>query len=581
MASALRKLSFDVVTLENGTRATIGSALLEFNRRLTASDLALVFYAGHGVQVEGVNYLVPVEFDGLTEDEVRFNAISSEEVTRALSRARVGVLVLDACRDNPYSGQRSGSGGLAQLEAKGILVAFATGAGQTASDGQGTANGVFTTELVRLLGTPGRGLRDTFFEVQRRVQRSTNGRQFPAVYSQLIDDVVLTPGEVVESAPSSAATELALRAELELWDAIKNSATTSVFHDYLNRYPNGQFRAAAEDRIRSDVNVSRPTSPTPSSTAGNVTSMPSSIAPPVSRENGPLQKAEINQVVALADRFMAAPYSPSNFGLSLQPFFMKSQESRAFVPFVLTLTDPPRSDSVMYVRVAPKGQPSSKSYPWDDVSLILASELVGNPARIHRVFMAQPGTYDVYVSLIERGGTPSASVARIGLLKSEISVPDFWNAQLSTSTFLVADLVRTLSAPPSEEQARKRPFVFGLQELLPASDMAFRKSEEISLFFQVYNASLESTGRPNLTMEYDFYKVDGNGEKFFNKTNPQFVDASNLPPQFDPAKFPVPGGITVPLGSFTEGSYRLNVKITDKANNNKILSQDIKFTVKG
>ena len=169
----------------------------------------------------------------------------------------------------------------------------------------------------------------------------------------------------------------------------------------------------------------------------------------------------------------------------------------------------------------------------------------------------------------------------MGVLKTKVTVPDYYNGELATSTILVADKVNMLSAPPSADEARERPFVFGLQELLPAADMEFKKAEELSIFFQVYNSGLDATGKPNLTLEYEFHKVEGTGEKFFNKTNPQTVNGTNLPPQFDPAKFPVPGGITVPLASFGEGSYRLNVKITDKANNNKVLSQDIKFTVKG
>ena len=136
------------------------------------------------------------------------------------------------------------------------------------------------------------------------------------------------------------------------------------------------------------------------------------------------------------------------------------------------------------------------------------------------------------------------------------------------------------AATPSPDEARERPFVFGLQELLPAVDMEFKKAEELSIFFQVYNSGLDATGKPNLTLEYEFHKVEGTGEKFFNKTNPQTVNGTNLPPQFDPSKFPVPGGITVPLASFPEGSYRLNIKITDKAAN-KTLTKDIKFTVKG
>ena len=83
--------------------------------------------------------------------------------------------------------------------------------------------------------------------------------------------------------------------------------------------------------------------------------------------------------------------------------------------------------------------------------------------------------------------------------------------------------------------------------------MEFKKAEELSIFFQVYNSGLDPAGKPNLTLEYEFHKTEGTGEKFFNKTNPQTVNATNLPPQFDPAKFPVPGGITVPLASFARG----------------------------
>jgi hypothetical protein len=80
-------------------------------------------------------------------------------------------------------------------------------------------------------------------------------------------------------------------------------------------------------------------------------------------------------------------------------------------------------------------------------------------------------------------------------------------------------------------------------------------------------------------MEYEFHKKEGEAEKFFNKTNPQTVSAANLPPQFDPAKFPVPGGITVPLASFGEGQYRLAIKIIDKVSG-KVLTRDVNFTVK-
>ena len=300
------------------------------------------------------------------------------------------------------------------------------------------------------------------------------------------------------------------------------------------------------------------------------------------------EQQEIDTVVKLVDGVMAGQPAPTDITMTLEPFFMKSQEQRTFVPFVLTVTNAPKTDVAMYVRVVnPAAVPDAKTkrveYPWDDIHFIPAAALAGEPVKLNRVFMATAGTYDVYIAFKERlpEKAPKNSVPKMGVLKTKVAVPDFYNGELSTSTMLVADKVNMLSAMLGPEEARERPFVFGMQELLPALDMEFKKAEELSIFFQVYNSGLDSAGKPNLTLEYEFHKVEGTGEKFFNKTTPQTVTAANLPPQFDPAKFPVPGGITVPLASFTEGAYRLNVKITDKANNNKVLSQDIKFTVKG
>jgi hypothetical protein len=175
--------------------------------------------------------------------------------------------------------------------------------------------------------------------------------------------------------------------------------------------------------------------------------------------------------------------------------------------------------------------------------------------------------------------TKGAPDPKIGMVKQTLDVPDFWNGELSTSSIIVTDKVNILQTQPSAEEARERPFVFGAQELNPASDPIFLKTEQLATFFQVYNSSLDSAGKPNLVMEYNFHRKEGGAEKFFNKTNPQTISASNLPPTFDPAKFPVPGGIEVPLSTFPEGEYRLEIKITDK-NNGKTLTRDVNFTVK-
>jgi hypothetical protein len=301
------------------------------------------------------------------------------------------------------------------------------------------------------------------------------------------------------------------------------------------------------------------------------------------------EQQEIETVVKLVDGVMAGQPAPTDITMSLEPFFMKSQEQRTFVPFVLTVNNAPKTDAALYVRVVnPAAVPDPKAkkieYPWDDIHFVPSVQLVGEPVKLSRVFMTTAGTYDVYIAFKERTpekNAPRGFVPKMGVLKTQVTVPDYYNGELATSTILVADKVNMLSAPIGPDEARERPFVFGLQELLPAPDMEFKKAEELSIFFQVYNSGLDKAGKPDLTLEYEFHKAEGTGEKFFNKTNPQVVNAGSLPPQFDPAKFPVPGGITVPLASFGEGSYRLNIKITDKASGKPPLVKDIKFTVKG
>jgi hypothetical protein len=298
------------------------------------------------------------------------------------------------------------------------------------------------------------------------------------------------------------------------------------------------------------------------------------------------EQQEIEQIVKIVDGVMAGQPAPADVQMTITPFFLKSAENRTFVPFVLDVKGAPSTDTAMYVRVVnPAATPDPKAkkieYPWDDIHFIPAAQLSGGAAKLNRVFMAPPGTYDVYVAIRERvpEKAPKTQVAKTGVLKTQVVVPDFYNAELNTSSVLVTDKVNTLTGPVGPEEARERPFVFGQQELVPAVDMDFKKTEELSIFFQVYNAGLDQTGKPNLTMEYEFHRKEAGAEKFFNKTNPQNYNSTNLPPQFDPLKFPVPGGITVPLASFAEGDYRLAIKITDKAAN-KTVTRDVNFSVK-
>lgn len=317
-----------------------------------------------------------------------------------------------------------------------------------------------------------------------------------------------------------------------------------------------------------------------------VTTLPmTALAQKDDKKRSKQEKEEIETIVKMVDAAMAGQPAPSDVQMKIAPVFLKSQEARNFVPFTIEMTGIPQKDAVLYIRVVdPTAKPDEKKkkveYPWDDVHFVPAAQLAGSPVRLNRVFMAKPGTYDVYVMAKERlaDKAPKNTVVKAGLLKTSVTVPDL-ASEFTTSSILVADKVNILTAPLSMDEARERPFAFGLQELEPAADMDFTKAEELSIFFQVYNPGLNAGGKPDLTLEYNFLRKEGAEDKFFNKTNPQAINESNLPPQFDPAKFPVPGGITVPLKSFPEGEYRLEIKITDKTSN-KVLTQNVKFNVK-
>jgi len=299
------------------------------------------------------------------------------------------------------------------------------------------------------------------------------------------------------------------------------------------------------------------------------------------------EQAEIEQLVKLVDGVMAgAQPAPTDIQMTLSPYYMKSQEQRTFVPFVLNVTGAPAADAMLFVRVVnPSAQPDPKTkrieHPWEDVHFLTAQQVSASEGKLNRVFMAAAGTYDVYVAMKERVPEKAAKtqVAKVGVLKTQITVPDYWSGELTTSSVIVADKVNVLTAMPSPEEARERPFVFGAQELVPAVDLSFTKAEQLATFFQVYNAALDPAGKPNLLLEYNFHRKEAGVEKFFNKTAPQNINASMLPPTFDPAKFPVPGGIEVPLASFPEGEYRLEIKVTDNVSK-KVVTRDVAFTVK-
>lgn len=204
VAAALKELGFTVTTIEDANRDQLEGAVARFGEALRPTDVAWFFYAGHGLQVSGENYLIPVDFTGTSQTSVRLSALPVTELQTAFSKAQVSVVVLDACRNNPFLATRGGAGGLAPIEARGSLVSFSTGAGQTASDNTEAGNGLFTQELLTVIREPGLSIRDMFYRVRQRVFEASSGLQFPAVYDGLVGNFVLRPAAETTSAPAVA-----------------------------------------------------------------------------------------------------------------------------------------------------------------------------------------------------------------------------------------------------------------------------------------------------------------------------------------------------------------------------------------
>jgi hypothetical protein len=285
--------------------------------------------------------------------------------------------------------------------------------------------------------------------------------------------------------------------------------------------------------------------------------------------------------------------APENIPLTWRQDFLKAQQGLIFVPFAVGVEPGKMASSVAaYLRVAPKGSTGlpapaagekAPTYPFEDVYFTeLRAPGAGLPVRLTRAFAVAPGTYDVYVALRERpsGGTTADGPVKVAILKQEVVVPNYHIDELQTSSVLIADKIEPLTAPIAPEAMKERPYVLGDSEITPAADLNFKKSEELQLVFQIYGAKLGAdTKKPDVSVDYVFFQKEAAGEKMFNRTPTQTLDDKSLPKNFDPEMgHQLMTGQGVPLQSFPEGAYRLEIKITDNKAQ-KSVTRDVLFTV--
>jgi len=252
MAQRLRELGFKVVEREDLTVKQISPTLREFRAGLTPGSVALIFYAGHGLQIKGVNYLPAVDADIVSEEDVALQSIDINKVLDMLgdSKTRLNLLFLDACRNNPYArSMRSGVNGLAKVDApSGTLISFATRPGSTASDGSG-GHGLYTEKLLRVMGEPGLPIEQVLKRVGAEVKKDTRGAQEPWMEGSIEGEFYFRGGASSMTAQAGEMQKVDPAAiELAFWDSVKSSSNKRDYELYLEKYPQGQFAGLAKER---------------------------------------------------------------------------------------------------------------------------------------------------------------------------------------------------------------------------------------------------------------------------------------------------------------------------------------------
>jgi uncharacterized caspase-like protein len=264
IAVMFKSAGFDSVELRRDVGiADLRRAVREFADQSQDADIAVVFYAGHGMEVGGVNYIVPVDAKLASDFDIEDEAMSLDRISQAIEPARrLRLVILDACRDNPFAktmkrsiATRSVGRGLAKVEptASDTLIAFAAKAGSVATDGDG-ADSPFTAALLKHLTTPGLDLRLALGKVRDDVLAETHRKQEPFVYGSLGGStvaLVTAPGVVTDAGPVAAAPPAASDPDAQArrdFDLANLVGTAQGWDAFLVRHPNGFFADLAKQQ---------------------------------------------------------------------------------------------------------------------------------------------------------------------------------------------------------------------------------------------------------------------------------------------------------------------------------------------
>jgi hypothetical protein len=347
--------------------------------------------------------------------------------------------------------------------------------------------------------------------------------------------------------------------------------------------------------------------------------------PGIAAPAAPAAAAPAAGAPAAAPPLTLPPTQAPDFTLTWQGnHFIRSGNGTTFVPYTLKIdrASLPAAGVAYYIRVVDADQaaayvkwytamataqapsndrnnrnapapPPPPAYAWQTIHFVDLPE--GD--TIQRAIQVPPGKYVVYVAVKEKAAAPPAAqgnnrnnrnqnqaaataapAAKIGFLRKELEVPNYTTNDLQTSSVLLATGIEPLQGQLAPAQQDAQPYVIGSTRIALANESRFPKTGTINLLFWVYGNTNTAAGKPDLTIDYNFYTKQGAGEKYFNKAPSQEINAMVLPPEFK-AGDPVVGALEgVPASVFPPGDYRLEIKVTDKPSG-KSITQNVNFTV--
>ena len=247
MAAKLRALGFTVVERNNLVVKQIGSTLREFRSKLVPGSVALIFYAGHGLQIKGENYFPTVDAEISGEEDVPNQSLSMRQIMDVLgdAKTRLNLVFLDACRNNPYSRSfRSASDGLSRVTAPtGTLISFATRPGSIAADGDGR-NGLYTGALLQAMDNKGQAIEQVLKRVVTSVKAGSRNQQEPWMEGSIEGEFCF--GDCM----TTTVAQVGVSDDRALWDSVKDSRDVNELKAYLAQFPRGVFAGLASTRIK-------------------------------------------------------------------------------------------------------------------------------------------------------------------------------------------------------------------------------------------------------------------------------------------------------------------------------------------